>query len=247
MHLTAVADLADTAIVRDQSVASWPPSSPRQPETSRDDRAQSIRADDDLGANLGTIGESHAARATGGVPHDIDDVRRFAKVGASVARGADENRVENLALHGEPAVAESLHRTAGELTDDSRSARRADDHARELRRAGTLDFFQHLHRREDARRLRAEILGAGFGTRKGRAVEDDRPRSASRQRERECAAGRSSADDYDRSVPGRCHHPELYPVIASAINPPARPQRRFTLSLFSAAKPPMGRVGVPQS
>src|SRR5437588_11408545 len=171
MHLAALADLSDVAIVRDESVSARPTSRSRQCQPPRHDRPQSVRPDDESGGEHLPVHRPHAAYAAGCIAYHVHDMCRFANVRARIAGSVEQDGVENLATHGETAVAKPLHATSSKLADDANTVRRADHHTGKLRSAVALDCLEHANRRQHERRLRTHIIRARLGTRESRPYE----------------------------------------------------------------------------
>ena len=197
MHLAAFADLTDIAIVRDERVPSRPPRRPCELESTRDDGAQAVGADDEIGHNLVTVRHPHATHPARCVACHIDDARIFTHGRAGIARGGEHNGVEYFAAHRQTAVAKSLHAASRELADDSRTVWRANHHASQLRGTGSLDRVEHAHVRENARCLRTQILRAWLGSREARTIEHRHRHAAPREREGERATCGTAPDNHD--------------------------------------------------
>ena len=80
---------------------------------------------------------------------------------------------------------------------ERRAVRSANAHASEVRGAGIFDALEHAHVIEDARGLRAHVLGARLVAREPRAVEHKDVDAAAREVERRRGTGRPAADDDD--------------------------------------------------
>jgi hypothetical protein len=98
-------------------------------------------------------------------------VRRLANFGPRASCGVEKDLVENFATHRKTSIAKSFQRAPREFPDDERPIRRAHDHSRQLRSAGSLDFFEHSHRVQYARRLRAQIFRTRLRPGEARPVE----------------------------------------------------------------------------
>ena len=200
------------SIVRDEREPPRPARRVREPEPARDHRAQPVRADDERARRCVVVAPSFAstrtpltrprASRTTSVTRDA-----LAHLGAGVARAVEQDGVE--------------HRRAAARARDRESARkpccatksprmRAPFGARITMPArcaapARSTALERAHVAQNARRLRAQILGARLGAREDGAVEQQHAHAGARQRERGRRAGRSAADHEDVCVPLRDH------------------------------------------
>ena len=137
----------------------------------------------------------HAGHASG-LRRQAGDAHALSHARAGRASTVEENCVEHLATHRDTAVAKAAEPVArDEVPGDHGAVRSANAHAGQHRGAGALDRLEGTHRFEDARRLRAQILGAGFGPREARAIDDLDVDPGARQREGEGRTRRPAAND----------------------------------------------------
>ena len=141
------------------------------------------------------------------VAHDVCDAHALVTSRAGGARAIEQNRVEHLASHGKSAVAEAAKAVPatkspaitapfGARTRMPASAAAPDRSTR----------VERAHLGQNARRFRAQILGARLRARKARAIHDVHVDAGARQREGHRRAGRPTADDEHVRIP----HSELY-------------------------------------
>ena len=119
-----------------------------------------------------------------------DRPRRSSEVEQQVVEDDSPEREAPIAI---PAIAVNLREPALER----RAVRCADAHSRQMRRPRLFDLFEDAHLVENARGLRAHVLGAGFIAGKARAIEDQDLNPGACQVERgRCARG-PTPNDYD--------------------------------------------------
>ena len=121
--------------MRDEREAARPARRVREAEPARDERAQSVGADDERRAIVivapSPVEHANAAHAPARIAHQIRDAHSLAHLGAGGARAVEQDRIEHRAPEREPAVAKGAEAVPRhEVAAQRRAVRRAHHHAR---------------------------------------------------------------------------------------------------------------------
>jgi hypothetical protein len=185
IHLAKVADVLRSWVVCDEGDAAGPPRGSNQSEPATDDWSESIGTYDEISRLL--AGSSvfvdccDSGDATLLILENIGHAKTFFDAGTGRARALEKNRVENGATNSQTGVTVSSEAVTGDKFTVNRCAVWCvDAHSSQLRGAGRFDRVESVHLFENARRLRAQVFGAGLVTREMRTVDDYRLDSSAR-------------------------------------------------------------------
>jgi hypothetical protein len=135
------------------------------------------------------------------IPDKIGHSDQLLDAGAGRSGAAQDYRVEYDPPNGQPVVAKSAKSMSRrELAVRVIPVRRAHPHAREAGGTGTFDLIQDVHVGENARCLRAQILGADLVPGKLCSVEHEDIDAFQRQGMRRRRTRRAPTNHYDFRV-----------------------------------------------
>ena len=205
VHLTVVPDAVDASEVRYERKSPLREPGRRELESPSDDRPQSIGANDDRGGERMLrpvrIERVAADDTSRGISAERGDADALANDRSTRACALEQQAIEDRSSQREPAI--TVAAIAVDLSEpalERRAVRCANAHSREMRRPRLFDSLEHAHLVENARGLRAHVLGAGLVTRKMRAIEQHHVDPGAREVERGRGARRSTAYDDDPSA-----------------------------------------------